>query len=160
LIEWVRYGLFGIAMIALAVATWAQIRTERHIRDTGHSLFSFRGMWVGVKSDAFLVQLIAVLVLFVSGFLFIGISLWERGWISERERNPGGHGDAYSYSAVAGWSGAQSGPVSPLAICRGFRFAPSGLRLLAGFDGDITSMISHGAEVEVDPQDSRISILW
>ena len=31
--------------------------------------------------------------------------------------------------------------------------------MLAGFDGDITSLIPHGAEVEVDPQQSRISIL-
>src|SRR5688572_7711859 len=31
--------------------------------------------------------------------------------------------------------------------------------MLAGFDGDITSLIPHGAEVEVDPQEGRISIL-
>ena len=31
--------------------------------------------------------------------------------------------------------------------------------MLAGFDGDITSLIPHGAEVEVDPQESRISIV-
>ena len=79
MIEWVRYGLFGIAMIALAVATWAQVRTEKHIRDSGYSLFSFRGMRAGMTSDAALVQLVAMLVLFVSGFLLIGISLWERG---------------------------------------------------------------------------------
>jgi hypothetical protein len=78
MMEWVQQGLFVIAMIALAVATWAQIRMEKHTRESGYSLFSFRGMWAGVMSDAFLIQLIAVLVLFVSGFLVIGIALWEK----------------------------------------------------------------------------------
>jgi hypothetical protein len=74
--EWMQQGLAVIALIALVVASWAQIRMEKHTRDSGHSLFSLRGMWAGINSDAFTVQLVAVLILFVSVFLALGIAYW------------------------------------------------------------------------------------